>query len=260
MKRIAKIIISTILLLGAIVGLSLLSSNSKQKRSKMRCNDIEIVIADSIKFISEANVRSYLIKTYGQPLGKKIDSIDLYQIESIFHEKESVTGVQAWLTDDGILHLNIKQRIPVLRFMSGAKGFYVDENGYIFPLHNEKTAPVPVIEGAIPINEPANFFGYPEDPQKRQWILDMIDYSNIVQKERHLKNTITNFIILKDGDIAFKLNRGGELFVFGDMSRFKEKVDLIDEYYTKIAPYKDKDYYKKVNLKYKKQIICRTDI
>ena len=58
-----------------------------------------------------------------------------------------------------ILHVRITQRAPVLRFQDGERGFYVDAEGFIFPLHKTYTAPVPVVEGAIPVDVPAGYKG-----------------------------------------------------------------------------------------------------
>ena len=55
----------------------------------------------------------------------------------------------------------------------------------------------------------------------------------------------------------FTLEGKPEKFVFGDLDDFGEKFAKIDDFYAYIKPEKPDTEYKVVNLKYKKQIICR---
>lgn len=255
-KAVVRTIFSLVLT-ACIVSMFFISYLSKNRRHEIVCNSLKIEFTDSLKFIDEDNVRTHLDRNYGTYIGQRLDSVNLNRIEELFKERNSVTSAQAWTTDDGTLHLCISQRLPVLRFMNGDKGFYCDNTGFIFPLHKTFVADVPVIEGVIPIVEKASYNGYPTKEEDRLWLLEMIKWSEMLQNNKTIASLIEHIYIQENKDIALQMKSGKELFIFGDISDFKTKLKLVDKYYKSIAPIKE---YKTVNLKYKKQIICRTDI
>ena len=59
-----------------------------------------------------------------------------------------IKSAQVYYTLDGYFHVEITQRKPVLRIMSG-EGYYVDEDGKIMPLSRKYTSRVVVATGNI---------------------------------------------------------------------------------------------------------------
>ena len=62
------------------------------------------------------------------------------------------------------------------------------------------------------------------------------------------------------GDLVLKTVDGKERFIIGFPDAIPEKFGKMAKYYSHILPSKGEGYYKSVNLKYNKQIICRKDI
>ena len=130
-------------------------------RTSLKCSRLEVVVADSIRngFVSKADIRQYLEKEYGQYIGIPIDSLDLTKIEKIIDGRSAVMKSQAYVTTDGVLHVEVTQRRPVVRFQKSGGGFYADAEGYIFPLQTTYASHVQVIDGNIPLAAAAGSAG-----------------------------------------------------------------------------------------------------
>jgi len=190
-------------------------------------------------------------RKYGPCIGMQLDSIDLASIEKLLESKGVIINSEAWTTRDGVLHISIEQRAPVLRFQRGAEGFYIDHDGYVFPLHPSYTAEVPLVEGAIP---PIEGEGW------ESWTAGVLELNDFVSKSRVWRDKVEKISVAGKGDIELKLADCGERFILGWPDAIPEKFAKIEKYFSTIQPSLEDIKYKSVNLKYNKQIICRKDI
>ena len=140
-----------------------------ENRREVTCNSVDAIIADSLAFISPDDIKDWMAD-YGTYLGLRLDSVDLRKVEAVIDGKSAVRKSQAWLTDDGVLHVSVTQRAPVVRFQGDAGGFYADAEGFLFPLQLRHTARVPVVDGALPLKIDKNFKGEPVTEKERQWV------------------------------------------------------------------------------------------
>ena len=213
------------------------------------CESLDVQIRGELEFVSEQDIRSFLDRSYGCYIGARLDSIDLGRIENLLDSKKVVLGSEAWTTRDGVLHVSVEQRAPVLRFQRGQEGFYMDREGFTFPLHSSYTAPVPLIEGAIP----------PIDKGERpEWAAGILALSDYIESSAKWKERVEKISVNPRGDIELRTT-GGERFIIGSPTMLEDKFSRLEKYYTHILPAKGDKYYKSVNVKYNKQLICRKD-
>lgn len=255
MNRTVRILVCALLVTLLSAALAMLAMRSGRLRSQMTCSSLEISFSDSLRFVTERDVKDYIDRQYGNYIGQRIDSIGLYAIESLLKDKTAIKDAQAWTTDDGVLHVEISQREPVLRFQNGSRGFYVDERGFIFPLHDSYTAPVSCISGSIPVRVAAGFKGEAPEEQERIWIRKMILMDRYFKSLKAYRPE--SVCVLDNTDIMITLGRGDEKFILGQPDRLEEKFQSIARYFNKIKPSKDEGYYKTVIVKYNNQIVCR---
>ena len=170
MKKSVRYSIAGAFLAVFCTAMALLYGHVRLDRAQAVCNGLEVGFADSLRFVSEDDIREYLDTRYGAYVGERLDSVQLSRIEDLLESRSSVMRCEAWTTDDGLLHVEITQRAPALRFQDGNSGFYVDDTGFIFPLHETFTAAVTTVEGAIPFDIPAGYKGEAQDEFQRQWI------------------------------------------------------------------------------------------
>ena len=234
-----------------LAGFAILGSCARSGNSRTLCNALDVQIKDKYEFVTPEDVQGFLDKKYGVYIGVRLDSLDLDRMEKLLEEKSVVMKSEAWTTRDGVLHVSILQRKPVLRFQRNGQGFYVDRTGYVFPLHKTYTADVPVIEGTIP---------HVESEEGAEWARGIIHMVEYIQSSRQWKDRIEKISVNDTGDVELRMNDGKERFIIGFPDALESKFARMGKYYTHILPAKGEGYYKSVNLKYNKQIICRRDI
>ena len=63
--------------------------------------------------------------------------------------------------------------------------------------------------------------------------------------------------IQADGGVRLYPLEGKEEFLFGPPVRIEEKFRLLTAYYRSVVPSKEPGYYKTVDLRYRKQVVCK---
>jgi len=257
MKKGVKYLIFTFALLAFAAVMALIYRSASSKRYLETCSGVDVVIEDEFKFVNKSDVETYLNQYYGSYIGQRIDSVNLNKIETMLDRQSAVLKSQAWTTKDGMLHISITQREPVVRFQRGNDGFYIDDRGFIFPLQTNYTSLVPIIDGNIPLNIASGFKGEASSKKERQWIDDVLNMVSYMQKNKIWSDNIVQMNVDEDGNLVLIPRDGNERFIFGSPADAPEKFSRIQKYYSHIKPNKEENYYKTVNVKYNGQIICR---
>lgn len=228
-------------------------------RRPLVCTGLEIEVLDSLEnsFVSKADIRKYLDKGYGEYVGKKLDSLNINRIEEIIDSRSAVLKSQAYLTRDGILHIDVTQRKPVVRFQKKDGGFYADKDGYIFPLQSNYASHVQIIDGNIPLAANSGYKGSIGNPAEKEWFTKVMNIVNYMENSRIWKDKIVQISVDAKGDLILVPREGKELFLFGQPVDIEEKFEKMEKYYTAIIPEKGKDAYRTVDLKYRNQIVCK---
>ena len=196
-------------------------------------------------------------KYYGAYIGQRLDSIRLHQVESILDVQSAILKSEAYTTEDGLLNIRLTQREPVVRFQKGRYGFYADCNGFIFPLQENYTSPVPVMDGAVPIKATEGYKGAPGTEEEKAWIAGVISLVQYMEKTRIWAENIVQMHVEDDGDIVMIPREGNERFIFGSPFDAAAKFGRMADYYRYILPDKGEGYYRTVNVKFDKQIVCK---
>ncbi len=234
-----------------LAGLAILQGSVREAGSKKLCESLDVRIEGDLEFVTTDDIRGYLDRHYGCYIGAPLDSLNLGHIERLLLSKSVVKGCEAWTTRDGVLHVSIRQREPALRLDRGGKGFYIDREGSIIPLHPTYTAPVPLVEGNIPMIE---------NGEKPGWGAGVLELTDFVASSKIWKDRIAKLSVNAAGDLEVRLVDGKERFIIGEPDDIRSKFGKMEKYFSYIVPQKGEGYYKSVNVKYNKQIICRKDI
>jgi len=231
----------------------------KEAEAGIICRHLNVCVVDSSKnsFIRTEDIKTLLRKEYGQYLGQALSSLDLCKIERIIDDKSAVQKSQVYVTCDSVLHIDITQRRPYVRFQKPGGGFYADKDGFLFPLQSRYSSYVPIVDGAIPIYESFDFKGKSSDPKAQKWVEDIIRLVKYINADSYWKGNITQISIENDGDIVLVPRSGKERFNIGDVKKLDSKFEKIEKYYKAVAPSKEEGYYSYVNVKFEGQIICK---
>ena len=118
-----RILLSIVLLL-VIAYLVVALSAFNRKPAGQVCNDMELVIKDTVYagFITKKEVADILEKKGIYPVGKPMDRIRSKTLERELAKHPLIDEVECYKTPSGKLCVEVSQRIPILRVMS-ANGF-----------------------------------------------------------------------------------------------------------------------------------------
>lgn len=231
-------IIAFLIFFGGMAALLVLTSKEK---AMLDCNTIEITISGEDEFVTEEHVKDVLDRL-DEFIGQRLYSIDLYRIESALNAREAIAESQAWVTRDGLLHVEVRQRKPVLMITNGkGEGYYADINGNIFSSTSGYKADVPEIECKL------------VKGMNQEWLKDAIALVYRLSRDKVWSERIKSYSIAENDDLI--LHSQNEKIIFGDFSEVNRKLRYIDKYFSQISPL-DRTY-KTVNVKYKGHILCR---
>jgi len=217
-------------------------------RAELTCKEVEVKLVNNFQFVNPEEIRASLEK---QCVGTVLDSVRLAEIESNLESWKIIRNSEAWTTDDGKLHVRISQRTPAVRCNRAGKEFFIDDTGFVFPASKSYTANVWTIEGNIPKIE--------EEGQEK-WISGVLSLVKFIEGSKVWKERVSAITVDGKGDIRVSLKERKEAFILGEPCDFESKFARIDKYFSYIEPSVKEGYYKTVNLKYNKQLICRRDI
>ena len=229
---------------------------SADSRREVTCSGLETIISDSLerRFISPDDIKDWM-NDYGTYLGLRLDSVDLKKVEAVIDGKSSVRKSQAWLTDDGVLHVSITQREPVVRFQGASGGFYADADGYLFPLQNRHTARGPIVDGALPVKLGKGYKGLPETEKEQQWVASIVGLVRYLGARKEWNDLVGQITVRPDGNLVLIPREGSERFLFGGPTGIDAKFDRIRKYYEGVAPMRETPY-RTVDVRFDGQIIC----
>ena len=224
---------------------------AKAKKANILCENIEVAIVDSLEnsFITNKEVISIIDKGYEGYKSLSVDMIDLYKIENLIEEKSVVKNCDAYTSLDGTLHILVKQREPIIKFANSGQDFYVDKDKFIFFAKNNIESEILTINGKIPTNS--------TQPKEKEWLNKVINLAKHINNHSYLKNNFTKISATNAGDIILRPKFGKETFLFGSPEDIIKKFELIDLYYNAVIPEMGEDYYSRVDVRYKDQIICK---
>lgn len=246
------LVLGCVALWSASLGMSRRQLRAKTCQGK---GTLQVTVTDSLerRFVAREDIEQWLDNEYRAYAGLPLDSVDLYRIERIICSHSAVRDCEAWLSDDGMLHVVISQRQPVVRFDDGQNGYYADATGFIFPLQRRGSVDVPVVSGRLPLRLPRGFKGEVADPAQRAWLKQIIGLSCYMQETVWAGN-IGSMVLGADGNLTLTPREGKESFLFGPPVRVAEKFALMGAYYESVAPVHS---YSSIDLRYRGQMVCR---
>ena len=232
----------TAIMLAGITGVLVLNHFRNSGSREFTCKGISVELLDSVRFLSEDELKERITARYGACIGRRIDSIALDRIESIILTDRTVRSCEAWITPDLILHIGVEQRYPIARFVTGDSGFYVDADGVFFPLHQSYTAPVPVICGNL-------------RPDDTRWTRSVAGIADAFAKDEDWKGLVDSLWIDRRGDIRIRPEGSGVTYILGDPDGLGDKMDRMRIYRDSLS--RNGIRYSTVNVKYNNSIICK---
>lgn len=162
MHKAIRIVLLTLLWCFVVGFVVLFSGRAKHHRSTTKVHSVSVAITDSMlneSLVTSEGVRRWIAQSKVPTLGQPIDAVDLASIEQAIRRNGFVERASAYVTYDGVLHISVSQRRPMLRLLVDGFDSYVTADGYIFSAPRQASVYVPVITGEYRPPLPTKYVG-----------------------------------------------------------------------------------------------------
>ena len=147
---------------------------------------------------------------------------------------------EVFVSVDGKLKTVVKQKSPIARVFNNNESFYIDYKGKKMPLSSNFTARVPLVYDEI----------------NHRYNEHFVELLKLIYNDEFLKKNIIGIQILHDGNIIMKNRNYNYDIVFGKAIEMDRKFNNYKAFFQKAVQDTLIENYKKVNLKFTKQVVC----
>lgn len=222
------------------------------KKHTIKCTNVKILIPGADNFIEREEIDAILKQNQGQLIGRYLEGINLNGIEKNMIANPYIELAKVYADMDGVIHIQIKQRQPVLRVINaGNQDYYIDKNGLKMPVSPNFTANVLVANGNIP-----EHFSGRVDTLKTQIGADLYKIALFVKKDTLWDAQIEQLFVSTDNDIELIPRVGNQRIILGNADSLDVKMNNLMVFYKKAMPKVGWDTYKNINIKYTNQVVC----
>tara|TARA_B110000444_G_C18838610_1_gene597554 strand:+ start:919 stop:1647 length:729 start_codon:yes stop_codon:yes gene_type:complete len=230
-------------LLVIITVLFYLSWSSVFRLDLQKCNKVQIQVdtEGDLFFINDEMVEKMIFSKEDSLLGKSFQDINIYLLEEFVNEHPNIKKAELYLTLDGTLSIDVKQREPLVRVFEGNESYYLDEEMDQFAISDHYSARVlqvywdEITESRIEILDP---------------LIDLID------SDKFLKAQITAIEFDENNELVVYPRVGGHKIILGEAKDFRNKFEKLKVFYRQGLEQVGWNRYSMINLKYHNQVVC----
>ncbi|WP_316759716.1 cell division protein FtsQ [Pedobacter aquatilis] len=235
----------------SLAGLVVLLSFINVKKQTVKCTNVKILIPGADNFIEREEVDQILREDQGVLIGRSLEKINIHQIEKKLQANPYIGFAKVYVDMDGVLHIEIKQRQPILRILNlTGQDFYIDNDGLKMPISPNFTANVLVATGNI-----QEVFGTRVDTLRTQMARDLYKTAQYFKKDTLWDNQIEQIIVDTKNDIQLIPRVGNQRIILGTADSLDKKMKNLLVFYKQAMPQVGWETYKTINIKYTNQII-----
>ena len=236
----------------SLSGLVLFMSFIEVKKGGQKCKDVKVILPGRNNFIERNEVDRILLEAGGVLAGRYLNDINIHKLENSLKNNPFIEYAKVYADMDGIVHVQIRQRVPILRVINMANvHFYIDGNGLKIPLSDNFTAKVLVANGFIDEDVSGQV-----DTLNSKLAKDLFRTAQFIKTDTLWDNQIEQLFVDLKGDIEMVPRVGDHKIIVGNADSLQNKFRNLLVFYKKAIPKVGWDTYKSINLKYANQIVC----
>ncbi len=261
MRKIFKILMWIVIPI-AILVVGILAQNYNENRV---IKDLKVDInyrenGEVNRFLTYEDINTFVRHRYDSIKGKANKDVNIEKLEKDLKDIPYVLRADAYYTMDGTIQLRIKQRRALVRVIDLlGDQYYIDAEASIIPIRSYFPARVPVCNGIIPSVE-----FYTKHHSQAQLdsiinnsiLIDIFKMAKYIDSDSLLKMQIVQMNVDENGEFTLVPLVSRQIIEFGKAKDIKEKFEKLKVFYKQGLGHHRWNNYKKLNLKYKNQIVC----
>ncbi|MBS1764139.1 MAG: hypothetical protein JSS90_04125 [Bacteroidetes bacterium] len=245
-----------------------LMSFANRRSEKLTCEGVIINIQDeNIKgFVDRSEVMEMLMSKGKKIIGAPLVDINTNVLEKIMDSNPYVFKSEVYSTIDGWVHVDIKQRSPILRIInSKEESFYIDDRGKFMPLAEKYSEPVIVATGNLtdtyvqqqlaPFDEEMTLEN--DSLQKLPVLTQVFLLAEKLKSDSSWDAMFEQIYVNENKEIELIPRLGNQIILLGDVTNLNEKLEKLDNLYKHGLSSTGWEQYELINLKYKNQVVCK---
>ena len=203
---------------------------------------VEIRNRDKVDFLDKEQVIQSLKDRHIRITNEPIDSINKAYVKEVVLDIPHVSEGEVFFTPDGLFHIKLKQRVPIMRVISGSMNYYVDDGGEVFPVSTRFTAKVPVFTGSVSIDMIKD---------------DILELAKFLNKNKFWGAMIDQVQVWDKDNIELVAKVGGHRIFLGNIDQMEWKFEKLKTVYEKAFPVVGWDNYESIDLRFNNQVVCK---
>jgi cell division protein FtsQ len=231
-------------LLVIVTVLFYLSWSSVFRLDLQKCSKVQIHVdtEGDLFFINTEMVEEMIFSKEDSLIGKAYEDINIYLLEEFVNEHPNIKKAELYLTLDGTLFIDVKQREPLARVFERNESYYLDEEMAQFALSDQYSARVLQVY-------------WDEITESRIEIL--VQLIDLIDSDKFLKAQITAIEFDDNNELVVYPRVGEHKIILGEAEDFRNKFEKLKVFYRHGLGKVGWDRYSMINLKYHNQVVCK---
>ena len=260
MKRLLSISAYVVLFTALIALLGFI----RKEYGNVACKTMRIVIEynHSDTLVSVSDIERLLLLKKDTLEGRKLSPGDLGFIRETIMDIPYIAYCDVDFLLNGTLRIRAKQRIPMIRIVTGNQSWYIDTEGTVMPRHHRHSARVPVAGGHLGsldfLKTGNNLFSLADTSMSfaARPVHALLQVAHYIHNHVQLRDMVEQLYINAHGETELFTKVGSQRILFGDAENIEEKFFKLLAYYQAGPAYNGIGQYRTINLKYNNQVVC----
>lgn len=240
-KKITIIVLDVVL--GIYIVLAMTAFNHPDEALNV-CSDVKINIQEEVTegFLTESDVIQLLRQAKVSLISKPMQLINTRQVEEVLKGHDLIDNVECYKSVNGVVCINIVQRVPVVRVIAqNGDDYYVDNHNDVMQ-HNNYTCNLLVATGSITKPYASKVLA----PVVRQ-----------IMSDPFWRNQIVQLNVLDDHSIELIPRVGSHVIYLGQGRNVARKLERLHKFYTYGLNKTGWNLYTRISVEFDNQIVCK---
>ena len=208
------------------------------------CREVRIALEQDTTegFLNETDIKLMLHHSGISLTSQPMKYINTRKVEEILQDNALIDKVECYKAINGVVCINVRQRVPVLRIMAdNGDDYYIDTRGEMIQ-HYNYTCNLIVATGTI---------------SKKYASEVLAPIGNIVNGNKFWKNQIVQFNVLQDGSLELVPRVGEHIAYLGQPEGVEKKLERLRKFYLYGLNEAGWNQYSRISVEFDNQIICK---
>ena len=256
MRKLLKILLIIPVLYLIIVPVFMGSSTNSKP-----CSGIIVDISDSADqhFVTKRQLLNLAYGNSSRIAGKPVKEVSVSSIENRINVLRELKEAEVYMTVDGIVHIHVEQRNPVMRVMpDGGGDYFIDEEGIVVRRRNLYNPRLHIVEGNVNISAAMlNGVSVLDTSIKNSILKDIFYLVDYINDDKFWSAQIDQIYVDGNDEINLIPRAGSHMIHLGNADNFEGKLRNLEAFYDEVLPVVGWNKYSLINLEFKDQIVCK---